>query len=122
MPRGKPKAPPLVLRIETLSDGAEVAPPMVDDFTGQAIPVVQSKSKTPAADAQEQCLADRRRVALEKRLILEHIGMLPKSLEYEQARGKAIKHHVLIPTMQVHSKHQTFEMTFPKAAKPWRRV
>ena len=128
MSRGKPNPPPVVLKIEALSSGlAQPHAAIVDDFgpdevIEQVLPYGPAK---PLASAQELILADRRRAVLNKRLLLEHVGMLPKSAEYEQARaeGKAIKQSVLVPKVRVHSKHQAFELTFKPKPKPkWRRV
>ena len=126
MSRGKINQPPLVLTVESLSDGKTVVQPMVDDWTGQVIEhKAMLQAKGPLPNAQELILADRRKAILNKRLLLEHVGMLPKSAEYAQAKAedKPIKQSVLVPKVRVHSKHQAFELTFKPKPKPkWRRV
>jgi hypothetical protein len=127
MARGKPKIAPTVLRIESLSDGGvQPSAPIISDFDGEVIEPkpVQGPTK-PLLDGQERVLEDRRKAVLNKRLLLEHVGMLPKSAEYAQARaeGTTIKQSVLVPKLRLHSKHQAFELTFPPKPRPkWRKL
>ncbi len=79
MPR-KPGLGPTILRIVALSTGRVVRgnKGLVDDFTGQPIEPIEDQSPIkPLLGADELKDITRRKARVEKRVLLEHVGILP---------------------------------------------
>lgn len=82
MPRAT-KLPPPILRIESLSTGREMRPEsFVDDFTGEALPMVQDDSPVrPPMDANEFDRARHRAKAEAQAEILRKAGIIKSEPE-----------------------------------------
>lgn len=81
MPR-RPKPPPQILRIETLSDGKEVRPPqepLFDDFTNEPIEAVVEPISVvgPLLDGIELSLIRQRKRAADGLEVLKVLGIVP---------------------------------------------
>lgn len=114
----KPKLGPIILRIERLSDGA-VQPtngPMVDDFTGQridsALPMPMAVPR-PLLTGPELALERKRKRIADQRLMLQSLGILPKS-------DSALQEPNAVLGANQRMLGSALVMTIPR--KPFRRV
>ena len=112
----KPHSGPPILRIEGLSTGID--PTMRDDTTGEVL--AQPNAKPPKVqDAQAQRDTRNRQARLDKQLLLECVGIMPKSQLYVDAvlaQPRVERKHGPI----IHVQGVAKELVLPK--RPFRRM
>ena len=115
MSRGKTNPPPLVLTIESLSDGKTVVQPMVDDFTNE---VIEPKAVVQAKGEIIDPIEASRRKARDDSALLLAIFMPKRAPKHALQRLEALRKPK--PTPRNEHKLGQYVMVLPK--RPFRRV